>query len=155
VPEGGRVNVALQVFRIGQLVGDALDVALEPVELNGDQFAVLSVLRVWQPIKPAGLADVLKMPSSSLSRRLDRLERQGLLRRRTDESDGRAKVVELTPEGDRKVRACYPLFHEFVLSVEGRLGRRLGAIQDALDELQTALEDLQRASGRDPARASP
>ena len=146
MPAGGHVNVALQVFRISQLVGDALDAALEPVELEGDTFAVLSVLRTVQPVRPAELAGVLKMPPTSLSSRLTKLENRKLIRRRPGKSDARARLLELTAQGERKLEACGPIFFAFVRAVEGRLGDRLLAVQDALADLEQVLEEYNAAS---------
>jgi DNA-binding MarR family transcriptional regulator len=141
VPVGGHVNVALQAFRVNHLIGQALDDALEPVELDGEEFAILSVLRVAQPTQVRGLADILKMPTT-LPARLAKLERRGLVRHRPDDSGGRENVFELTELGDDKVRACYPIFGEFVRTIEARLGDRLPTVQDALGDLELALEAI-------------
>jgi DNA-binding MarR family transcriptional regulator len=150
VPVGGHVNVALQVFRINYLVGQALDEALEPIELDGEEFAVLSVLRVVQPTEARGLAEILKMPSGALSARLAKLERRRLVRHRRDKSAGRGRLFELTALGDRKVQACYPIFGEFVRTIEAKLGPQLRTVQDALGDLELALEQLDST----PARTS-
>jgi DNA-binding MarR family transcriptional regulator len=142
VPVGGHVNVALQVFRVSQLVGQALDRALEPVDLDGDEFAVLSVLRAVQPVRAHALADVLKMPPASLNRRLTKLERRRLVKRRREKSAPRGSEVELTALGDRKLLACFPIFREFVETVEAALGDRLRTVQDALADLEAVLEKM-------------
>jgi len=141
MPTGGHVNVALQVFRVGQLLGRALDQALAPSGLDGRDFAVLSVLRLVAPIQSTALADVLRMPPTSLSTRLAALERRGLVRRRRGDVDGRARLVELTEVGDERVRACFPAFGALVRSVEQRLDSRLADVQNALADLEQALEE--------------
>jgi DNA-binding MarR family transcriptional regulator len=139
VPVGGHLNVTLQVFRINHLIGQALDEVLEPIELDGEEFAILSVLRVVQPTQVRGLADILKMPTT-LPARLAKLERRGLVRHSPDKAGGRARVFELTELGDSKVQACYPIFGEFVRTIEARLGERLPTVQNALGDLELALE---------------
>jgi DNA-binding MarR family transcriptional regulator len=141
VPVGGHLNVTLQVFRINHSIGLALDEALKPVELDGEEFAILSVLRVVQPTQVRGLADILKMPTT-LPARLGKLERRGLVRHRPDKSGGRARLFELTARGERQVQACYPIFRDFVQGIEARLGDRLPTVQDALGDLELALEAL-------------
>lgn len=51
--------------------------------------------------RPQHLADLLSLPRSSVSRRLDRLEEEGWVVRRRDPAgdDHRAVLVELTPRG--------------------------------------------------------
>jgi DNA-binding MarR family transcriptional regulator len=160
VPVGGHVNVALQVFRTSHLLGQALDDALEPTDLDGDEFAVLSVLRVVQPVGSHALAEILKMPPASLTTRLGKLERRRLVRRRRETSPGRPSSFELTAAGERKVDACYPIFGDFIRTVEGSLGDRLRAVQDALADLERALEKLaapapaRRASARTSPKSS-
>jgi DNA-binding MarR family transcriptional regulator len=140
VPVGGHVNVALQAFRVNHLIGLALDEALKPIDLDGEEFAVLSVLRVVQPVQAPELADILKLPKT-LPARLAKLERRRLVRHRLEKSSGRAKLYELTALGDRKVQACYPIFGQFVQTIEAELGERLAAVQDALGDLERVLED--------------
>ncbi len=140
MPTGGHVNFALQVFRVDQLLGRTLDDALSPTGLDSSEFAVLSVLRLVAPIRPTALAEILRIPPTSLSTRLAALERRRLVRRRRDDLDGRARLVELTTLGDRKVRSCFPAFEAFVRDVEQRLGGRLADVQDALEDLERALE---------------
>lgn len=141
MPVGGHLNVTLQTFRVNHMIGLALDEALKPIELDGEEFAVLSVLRVVQPVQVRELADILKLPKT-LPARLAKLERRRLVRHRSDKSGGRGRLFELTALGDRKVQACHPIFRDFVEAIEERLGDRLPAVQDALGDLELALEQL-------------
>ncbi len=54
-------------------------------------------------ISQKDLARRVGVDGSSLVRVLDILERQGLIGRRRCETDGRARLVSLTPEGERRV----------------------------------------------------
>lgn len=141
MPARGHVNFALQVFRINHLLAKSLDDALAASGLDSGDFAVLSVLRLVQPIRSTALAEILRMRPTSLSTRLAALQRRRLVRRRRDEVDGRARLVELTRLGDRKVQSCVPSFRAFVASVEKRLGGRLGDVQDGLSDLEHALDE--------------
>ena len=49
------------------------------------------------------LAALVGVDGSSLVRVLDILAREGLIERRRDESDGRAKLIHLTPQGESRV----------------------------------------------------
>ena len=63
------------------------------------------------------LALLVGVDSSSLVRVLDILVREGLIERRRDETDGRARQIHLTPDGERRV---------------GAIMRELGSGEDAM-----------------------
>ena len=67
-------------------------------------FDVLTSLqRLGGTARPLDIADDLRLPASSISRRLDRLEEEGWIarHRHIDDSDRRAVDVELTKSGRR------------------------------------------------------
>ena len=49
------------------------------------------------------LAALVGVDGSSLVRVLDILAREGLIERRRDETDGRARLIHLTPDGEKRV----------------------------------------------------
>jgi MarR family transcriptional regulator for hemolysin len=57
--------------------------------------------RLGNGIRPGVLADVLAIESASLVRQLDQLSEAGLVERREDAIDRRAKTLHLTPAGTR------------------------------------------------------
>jgi DNA-binding MarR family transcriptional regulator len=57
-------------------------------------------------MRMSGLADSVLLSRSGLTRLVDRLERQGLLRRERCESDARGWFAEITPEGRRAFAAA-------------------------------------------------
>jgi DNA-binding MarR family transcriptional regulator len=91
-------------------------------------------------VRPSDLADSLMLTSGGTTKRLDRLERSGLIERHHDEEDRRALLIELTPAGRKLVDAVVT---EHVAN-ENRL---LGGLGDAerrqlarlLRKLQTGL----------------
>jgi MarR family transcriptional regulator for hemolysin len=76
-----------------------------------------------------------------LTRHLDQLERQGLVRRRQDASDRRAVVVELTPEGHE----AHARLREVVIAFDRRL--RAGLSQEEVDGLRDILARLEANVG--------
>lgn len=81
--------------------------------LTEGDFDVLATLRRAGPPyarRPADLARTTMITTGGLTKRIDRLEREGLVHRATppDESaDGRAKLVSLTREGKRRIDAAF------------------------------------------------
>jgi DNA-binding MarR family transcriptional regulator len=70
--------------------------------LNAASFDVLATLRRSGPpyaLSPSALIDWTMVTSGTMTNRIDRLERAGLVSRSPDPSDGRASVVALTDEG--------------------------------------------------------
>ena len=55
-------------------------------------------------IRPMDLADLAALTKSGLTRVLDRLEKDGLVARRTCPSDGRGQLVVVTAQGRRALR---------------------------------------------------
>ena len=60
-------------------------------------------------LRMADLAASVLLSPSGTTRAVDRLERDGLVRRSDDPDDGRATLVSLTPAGRRRFRAAAPV----------------------------------------------
>lgn len=89
-----------------------LEQRLEPVYaehgLEPGWYDVLATLRRIGPqhaLRAMEFSDRLMLTSSGTTKRLDRLERAGLIRRRSDAGDRRGTVIELTAKGRRLVDA--------------------------------------------------
>lgn len=81
-----------------------LDMRLRPVfaevGLSPHDFDVLATLRRWgRPMSPGELGRSVLVASGTVTKRLDRLERRGLVRRSVSPDDARGRLVELTADG--------------------------------------------------------
>lgn len=74
-------------------------------------FAVLEVLLHKGPTPVNEIGSLVRLTSGSITAAVDRLELKGLVERRNDPEDRRARVVHLTPEG-RKLISCAFADHE-------------------------------------------
>ncbi|NEW45719.1 winged helix DNA-binding protein [Nocardia cyriacigeorgica] len=103
-------------------------------ELNRELRAVLggdlrpAHYAVFRYLDPAGsrvtaLADAAGMTQQSMGELVTHLERQGLVERRVDPADRRARLVVLTESG----RTALGLAADRIGRIEGDLRRRLGA----------------------------
>ncbi|MBF9068828.1 MarR family winged helix-turn-helix transcriptional regulator [Streptacidiphilus fuscans] len=79
---------------------EGLDDALDEVT-----YPVLSGLARTGPCSAADLAGRIGLDRSGVTRRADRLEVAGLLRREPDPADRRATLLALTEAGERTIRA--------------------------------------------------
>src|SRR5260370_9886655 len=75
--------------------------------LGLSDFAALAALLHKGPLTITEIQSKVLLATGSMTAAVDRLERKGLLTRRDDPSDRRAKVLELTPEGKRVVEAAF------------------------------------------------
>lgn len=111
VPDVDPAGIALFVYATG--AGRLVDAFLASVarrhDLDGSQFSVLLTLWCAPPphrMSPTALHRLLVQSPSGMSHTLRRLRAAGVIRRRDDATDGRAKDVELTAKGIRLLRRC-------------------------------------------------
>jgi DNA-binding MarR family transcriptional regulator len=130
-------NVLLQVFRTSHAVGVLLQHAVAGTGVSADEWAVLSVIGVRRSASPSELADILRVPPTSISRHVARLAEAGLVRRGPNPSDGRSALLELTDDGRAKVETIAPRFRGIVRELRAHV---------AVDQIEGALLDLERAA---------
>jgi MarR family transcriptional regulator, transcriptional regulator for hemolysin len=107
VPEPG-----LSEKRLGSLIGlasrqwrRAVDLRLQKYGLTEATWApLLRLAQASAPMRQKDLAAALSLDSSSVVRILNGLEGAGLIERREDAEDRRAKAIELTRQGHALVR---------------------------------------------------
>ncbi|MEQ1942083.1 MarR family transcriptional regulator [Mesorhizobium sp. VNQ89] len=84
------------------------------------QVRTLAVLSVSDGVTVGDLAVYTVIEQSTLSRTLDALEQQGLVRREAGETDNRVKKVFLTDEGRAEFNRAWPAMHDaFELMFDG------------------------------------
>ena len=132
-------NVLLQAFAIQNLSREALERAFAGLPLNPREWGVLSVLRVYGPQTPTGLATFLGMAPTTLSSMIDRLARRGLVRRAPNPTDGRSHTLDVTPAGRKLLEAAGPRFQAVLDGLDAELGSDREAVLDAQDALTQAL----------------
>lgn len=80
----------------------AADKAVVPMGLSQAMaWPLVMIGRLGNGVRPGVLADVLAIEGASLVRQLDQLVEAGLVERREDAIDRRAKTLHLTPAGTR------------------------------------------------------
>ena len=114
---------------------------------------LLCVIRANPGQTQTKLAEAIALQRSSLVTILDRLEADGLLERRSSETDRRAKSVWLTPEGEMVVRTLVEQAdqHEQVLCETLSAEQR----NEVLNGLETIIANLRRKIGRSSEAGEP
>jgi DNA-binding MarR family transcriptional regulator len=141
----GPMAVIGRLHRLGGLLEGELRTVFASVGLgNGDFDVLASLRRAGAPyrLSPGALSDNTLVTSGAVTKRVDRLEQRGLVKRSVSAADGRGREIELTPEGkeltdavvvdhwaneDRLLAALDPtereqlvgLLRKLLLSVEG------------------------------------
>jgi DNA-binding MarR family transcriptional regulator len=129
---------ALRARQVSRMLSRIYDEALRP---SGVQMAQLSVLVAGAMFGARGasigeLAGVLVMDRTTLTRNLKPLEKAGLVRVAPSPDDARARVVLLTPAGERLLVAAHPLWE----IAQARVRKVLGA--DRMAALRLQLSDV-------------
>jgi len=130
------------IMRAQQILLGALDALLRPYDLTFARYEALVLLSFSRagalPLRVIG--ERLMVHPTSVTNTIDRLERQGLVVRRPNPSDGRGRLAEITPAGRSVVeRATRDLMAaEFGLA---------GYAEADLAEMFTLLRSLRLAAG--------
>ena len=141
----GPMLVVGRLHRAADLLDQELRTVFAQAGLgNGDFDVLASLRRAGAPYKltPTELAGTTMVTSGAVTKRVDRLVRDGLVERSVSESDGRGRVVALTDKGRRLQEELHPLH----LANEERLLGALDAderrqLGELLSKLLLSLED--------------
>jgi DNA-binding MarR family transcriptional regulator len=146
----------LLLFATGRQLRTLLDDEMAGAPLTPDEFAVTSVVRLEQPVRPTELARLTGLRPTTLSNYLRRFEAGGLTTRRGDPADGRASLVELTAEGLERTEACFPAFAAAIGSFQKALAEagvpELDVVE-TLEQVSRALDLAQEKTALEKARA--
>ena len=91
-----------RLHRVGLRLTDQLIAVYRSYGLGEGDFDVLAALRrAGEPFErtPLELAAHTMITTGGMTKRIDRLERAGLVSRRVSQTDGRGRIVALTPAG--------------------------------------------------------
>lgn len=99
-----------RLHRLANHLTEELLVVYRRYGLAEGEFDLLATLRRAGPpfqLAPGELAAHTMVTTGAITKRIDRLERAGLVTRRTAEHDGRARVVGLTEAGRRLIDEAF------------------------------------------------
>ena len=108
MPSAKQIDFGFRVARLARRLRQAVDAELQAVGLTDATWRPLAYVgRLGGGVRQKELATALGIEGPSLVRLLDNLERRGLIERREDESDRRARGIYLTQAGhDLAVRVA-------------------------------------------------
>jgi len=133
-----RRSLLLQLFASYQRMAALVDRELARDGVEPSAYAVLSAIGAFGPLTTTELATMLGLPLTTASDVVRRLETRRHVDRKPHPGDGRAQLIELTPEGDGIWHAGWPALQRVTESLLGRLEDE-DAVRDALEQVDAAL----------------
>jgi len=112
------------VRRAARALTQRYEAALKPVGLTSSQFTLLAKLKGLGHVTQSTLADAVGADRTTLTRGLQRLERDGLVAVEEGGDDRRERIVALTPAGARKFATALPLWRIAQANTVARLGEK-------------------------------
>jgi len=120
------------IRRTDRVITQFYDEMLAPSGLNAPQFGLLATLAEAAPVTIHRLAQIMDIDRTTLTRNLEVLAKQHLVRNEEGE-DRRMRLVQLSQEGEQALKRAWPLWQEAQARIERALGR------ERLDALLTEL----------------
>jgi DNA-binding MarR family transcriptional regulator len=131
-----------QVRRTARKLSLVYDHALSQVGLTVTQYAVLVNVARAQKVSRTALASALGMERTTLTRNLGPLERAKLIVKAASD-DRRERLLCLSAEGKRKLRASYAIWERVQSEFVRRLGAEgFGAFEKALGTAENVAESI-------------
>jgi DNA-binding MarR family transcriptional regulator len=89
-----------------------------------------------QPLRVNQLAEAVVLSPTAMSRFVDRLERDGYVRREPDPDDRRALQVTITDEGRKLLRRMWPIYQQGIVThFAAHLGRSGNMLRAVLERM--------------------
>ncbi len=138
------MSVVTSVMRVQQLLLARIDDALAPFELTFARFEILQLLAFSRVGSlPLGkIGSRLQVHPTSASSAVDRLERQGFVRRSPHPTDGRTTLIELLPAGRTVVARATKVLNDEVFGAVGLTPRQTGDLLGLLETFRRNSGDL-------------
>jgi DNA-binding MarR family transcriptional regulator len=132
------------IMRVQQLLLGRIEHLLRPHGLTFARFEVLRLLAFTRRGElPVGkIGERLQVHPASVTNAVQRLEEVGLVVRRTNPSDGRSVLAEITATGRTLVETCTELLNDEVFADLGLTTAHAPDVVHGLDELRRASGDL-------------
>ena len=102
-------RLGYKLSRLSRMMQGRLEAGLARHDLTRLKWCVLSGVGIEGHDAPSDLADHIGITRPAISRLLKDMIKDGLLERQLVEADGRSRKISVTPLGQEKLRACWPM----------------------------------------------
>jgi DNA-binding MarR family transcriptional regulator len=130
----------LKLRQLSRAVSRHYDAYIAPTGLKNTQYALLSQVVLFGPLKPSELAARMRLDASTLTRNLQPLVVQGWLVQGPGD-DARSRLVSATDEGRTKRTEGQRAWKQAQLALNARLGpQRVVALHALVDDCIAVLD---------------
>jgi len=148
-PRNPRREFAFLISDVARLLRNHADQRARQFGMTRAQWAVLARLESNEGLKQSELAEMLDLQPITLTRLVDRLCANGLIERRADPDDRRAKRLYLTPQARPLMDRLAELGQDMMGAVLE--GFDVATIERMIGELARTRDNLRVATSKKPA----
>jgi DNA-binding MarR family transcriptional regulator len=134
----GRLDL-VELWALGQAIDRLVQDELRRRKASGTLLAVLAAASRGA-MTTSELADLLGQAFMTTSDQVDRLEARREVCRIPNPSDGRSRLIEITPRGHRRLQASGPHIRALSHAIAGRLEMDLPKVRAAVADLRRAID---------------
>lgn len=133
------------VMRVQQIIQSAVDTALKPHGLTFARYEALILLTFAKnsslPMRVMG--ERLQLHPTSVTNIVDRLERDGLVKRMGHPTDRRTTLVEITEDGRERAHEATQAVTAIDFGIDGLTGRQVEQLIELLTKVRRATGDFE------------
>jgi DNA-binding MarR family transcriptional regulator len=144
------VAAVTSIMRAQQVYQARVDEVLRPFGLSFARYELLMVLKFSRhgSLPLSKLGDRLQVHPTSVTNAVDRLEAQGLIKRKPHETDRRMTMAELLPQGRETADAATEALNTQVFESPGLTEREIDQLFRLLRRLRVSAGDFDASAGR-------
>lgn len=151
---GRDISLLFDLFAVYQRVGGLVSLALDGAGLDGEEYAVYSVLFDLGPLTATEMADHLGMPLTTVLDHLRVMEHRRHIVRVPHPADGRARQIRLSPAGLGAFRRAHAAWDRMATLVDTSLDLPVDRVRQSLHALDDAVIAAEKSmAGRRLRRA--
>jgi len=121
VLDGFRECTCFNLRKGMRVVTQLFDNAMRSINLRGTQYTLLVLVLALGPISVSKLAEEMVTDRTTLSRNLEPMRRNGLIKIGRGE-DRRTRIVKITDSGRKKLEEAYPIWQKTQEDLKTKLG---------------------------------
>src|SRR5215470_16438865 len=141
-------------MRVHQVLTRRADQVLAPIDLTFARYELLVRLYFREGAPPlARLGEALQIHQTSITSLVDRLEKQGLIRRVPHPTDRRVTMAEITPAGRVLTGKAIGLLNSEFFRDLGLTGREAHLLIGLLMKVRRSWNDIDKPEGWEPFEA--